>query len=134
MYSGYRADRWYWELVVVVRKLMVICVANFMYENTLQLHVVILALMFSFATHTVFLPFDVGDLENGGQLLHRLERNSMLVILLLMWSANVFVIGKEQVHRDIKGYQNTSTFLVIMVFLSNLVFMVRIKMVVIFSL
>ena len=97
---------------------MVINVATFLYEDGLQLHVVILALVISFAAHTVYLPFDVADLENGGQLLHRLERNSMLVLILLLWSANVFVIGNKMAICD----SFPCTFLVVCVFISNIVF------------
>jgi hypothetical protein len=45
------------------------------------------------------LPGSVGGeshITEDGMLLHRLERNSLLALLLLMWSANVFVLSKDR--------------------------------------
>jgi hypothetical protein len=136
LYSGYRRDRWWWEGVVVIRKVGIILTTTFLYSDTLQLHVMMLILILSYAAHHTWLPFHVVNLDNGGGsaggsgstdvrgrrivqsvqrqslasddiasevnvtmdglLLHKLERNSLLVLLLLLWSASVFVVGTRQ--------------------------------------
>ena len=94
VYSGYRAERWYWELIVVARKLIIIFVTTFLHEPNFQLQVTLLTMMTAFALHHTFLPFDVDDKEQG-QLLHRLERNSLLILCLLLWSASVFYFEQK---------------------------------------
>ena len=113
LYSGYRDDRWWWEIVVLLRKMLFIIVTAFLYEDSMQLHVMMAILIVAFTLHFMFLPFhvrqsvDAGNALPGsvggeshitedGMLLHRLERNSLLALLLLMWSANVFVLSKDR--------------------------------------
>ena len=166
LYSGYRKDRWWWESVVLLRKFLVIVVTAFLYEDSMQLHVMMMILIVAFALHHTYLPFHVkqsddhspeeehgvsglsisgssisgsslgvpdmpsslpkksswsrvreaskkkqksqprksigistgstANITENGLLLHRLERNSLLALLLLLWAANVFVISEEQ--------------------------------------
>jgi len=118
LYSGYRSDRWWWENVVLLRKFLVIVVCAFLYEDSMQLHFMMIILIIAFALHHTYLPFHVQKSEDtsppeeehysnyrsiktgseshfteNGLLLHRLERNSLICLLLLLWSANVFVIS-----------------------------------------
>jgi len=136
VYSGYRPNRWWWEGIVVLRKLSVICFSSFMHDDALQLQFAFGIMVVNFAHH-MYLPFDVNedttdkdkyleeDAESGhflgeGLLLHRLERNSIIVSMMLLWSASVFTMrldcGKT-------GWEFCS-FVVLGVFLSNIVFLI----------
>ena len=59
LYSGYRKDRWWWESVVLLRKFLVIVVTAFLYEDSMQLHVMMMILIVAFALHHTYLPFHV---------------------------------------------------------------------------
>jgi hypothetical protein len=185
LYSGYRKDRWWWESIVLLRKFLVIVVAAFLYEDAMQLHVMMMLFIVAFALHHIYLPFHVQASNDGkdsndgnafndgkgggggtksskeskesngssnsnsapteskttgnatgnatlgeetslpveentastastarektaasssgtegvtehGMLLHRLESNSLLSLLLLLWAANVFVLSEDQ--------------------------------------
>ncbi len=119
LYSGYRKDRWWWESIVLFRKMFVIMVTTFLFEDSMQLHVMIMILMVAFALHHIYLPFHVNKCKDGlddeeqkglvgqvhgsetnitedGLALHRLERNSLLSLLMLLWAANVFVLADKQ--------------------------------------
>ena len=83
----------------MLRKLAIIFVTIFFSQEQLQLHLALLIVMVAFALHHTFLPFDVNstpdsDDGGGGHLLHQLERNSLLVLLFLLWSASVFYLDQ----------------------------------------
>ena len=99
-----------------MRKLSIIFITTFFSQNSLQLHLALLVIMVAFALHHSFLPFDLSttdvtdadvadsddadadnaddDEEGGGYLLHRLERNSLLALMFLLWSASVFYLDQ----------------------------------------
>lgn len=92
LYSGYTNSRWWWECVVVLRKLSMILIVSMFYDDKLQLQITLGMIFLAFALHHIFMPFDVNSSDN--LLLHILERNSILVCCLLLWSASVFMIQK----------------------------------------
>jgi hypothetical protein len=155
LYSGYRKDRWWWECVVVLRKLAVILITTFLYEDSMQLHVMMLVLIIAFAAHHIYLPFH--ELKTGGEevdvvgevsesvhgvhgvhgassdnvpgsemsithdglMLHRLERNSLLVLLILLWCAGVFVMSEGTCNSPL------CIFLTVFVFGTNVLFLIQ---------
>lgn len=94
LYSGYAKDRWWWEGVVAVRKLSIIFFANFFYDSTIQLPLALGLMLFTFAAHHIYEPFGSdGDVSATCADLDRLERNSILVCNLLLWSATIFIVS-----------------------------------------
>jgi hypothetical protein len=110
LYSGYRL--YWWELVISARKVCIIMLASFGFDNTLQLHYTLGVMFVAFALHYMALPFDTSNGE--GEVLHGLERNSMLSVFFLLWSATFFLL-----HRKCDAPQ--CVFLTVMVVLSNVV-------------
>ncbi len=124
-----------WEGIVVLRKLSIVCFSSFLHDDGLQLQFALGVMVVNLALHHIYLPFEVSgakkgkyleeDAESGhfsgqGLLLHRLERNSILVCTLLLWSSTVFTMRMDC--SDIKwGF---CSFVVLAVFLSNIVFLI----------
>ena len=121
LYSGYRKSRWYWECFVVLRKLSIIFLASFFYNEKLQLQLTLGVLFAAFILHHVYVPFDIhrggGDVESKNERLDVLERNSILVSAFLIWSASVFYASDTCEN----GF---CYFLVISTFLLNVAFMI----------
>ena len=114
IYSGFRRDRWWWESIVVMRKLFIIFFASFMYTDALQVQFALGMMVTAFALHHMYLPFDV---DPTGKKLHILERNSILVSTLLLWSATVFIEAKT-------CEQGLCYILLIVVMVTNIAFLV----------
>jgi len=90
IYSGYRL--WWWELIISLRKVSIIVMASFGFDNVLQLHYTLFIMFTAFALHYMAQPFDTTTKD--GQILHGLERNSMLALFFLLWSAVVFTLNR----------------------------------------
>ena len=142
VYSGYRKERWWWEGVVVSRKLSIICFSSFMHDDGLQLQFALFTMVASLVLHHIFLPFDVSNprgahsqsegtvliedtLRAGrylgeGKKLHELERNSIIVCTLLLWASSIFV-QRLDCDTVVWGF---CSFVVLAVFISNIVFFI----------
>ena len=131
----YSDDRWWWECVVVIRKLCIIFLSSLLYNDALQVQLTLGVLLVAYVLHHVFLPFapkkgeeKSGELhglernrekvkdERNKHLLHVLERNSILVSTLLLWAATVFIVSTSCEH----GF---CYILVVAVFVSNVGFL-----------
>ena len=125
LYSGYRKERWWWECVVVLRKLCVIFFSSFFYNEKLQLQFTLGMMFAAFVLHHLYAPFDVKrnekkneeNKENKNRLLDVLERNSILVSTLLLWSASVFIVSTT-------CESGLCYFLVLATMISNIAFLV----------
>ena len=93
LYSGYRKDRWWWECMVAVRKVFIISLASFGFNESIQVHVVLGLLLILLIFHYTFLPFDVSTID--GQILHRVERNSLVALIVMLWSGVVFIMSGD---------------------------------------
>ena len=115
LYSGYSKKRWWWECVVVLRKLSVILIVSFFYSDGLQLQITLGMIVAAYALHHIYMPF--GDHLGGHyRLLHVLERNSILVSIVLLWSATVFLVHPN--------CENAFCYmLVVVTLISNIVFL-----------
>lgn len=66
LYHGYHSNRYYWEFVVMGRKLLIISVALFLRSSTvsMQLIFVILILIFALVLNHHYKPFELEELNN----------------------------------------------------------------------
>jgi len=90
LFSGYREDRWYWEVVVATRKVFIISLASFGFNDSIQVHLVLGLMLILLVIHYTYQPFDVKTRE--GELLHRVERNSLLTLICMLWAGVVFIM------------------------------------------
>jgi predicted outer membrane repeat protein len=65
LYHGYHLNRYYWEFVIMFRKLLIICVALLLRTSTvsLQLIFVILVLVTALVLNLVYKPFELEELN-----------------------------------------------------------------------
>ena len=94
LYSGYRHDRWWWENVVAARKVIIICFSCIWFNETIQVHLVLGLMMLLLVAHYSFLPYDTTTKE--GRLLHKVERNSLVALLSMLWAGVVFLMDSDQ--------------------------------------
>jgi hypothetical protein len=77
VYSGYRKERWWWEGVVVSRKLSIIFFSSFMHNDGLQLQFALFTMVANLALHHIFLPFDITDVApSSGEKDAKYDRRS----------------------------------------------------------
>jgi hypothetical protein len=81
-----------------------------------KVHLVLGIMITLLMCHFTFLPFDVKVRE--GQLLHRVERNSILALICMLWAGVVFIMNVDQLcTSELCIYVNNS--LAILVILVN---------------
>jgi len=104
MHSGYRKEKYWWEIVVMIRKILIIIISTFVSSDQLQLHFSLAVLVISLHMHDTNRPFGSGDrhtditetedetLErmDSEKSLHRYEMGSLLCLLFLIWSGVLF--------------------------------------------
>ena len=66
LHSGYRNNRYWWEFVVLVRKVLLILISTFASTDQLQLHLSLAVLIISLHLHDTNRPFGHGD-DNAPQ-------------------------------------------------------------------
>jgi hypothetical protein len=91
VYSGFREDRWWWEITIVVRKLGLIAIATFIKKSETQIATALGLMILLVNIEHLFLPYNKGSTLDG-EFLHRLEIMSFGVLLLLLWQALFFTI------------------------------------------
>ena len=79
--------------MVAVRKVFIISLASFGFNESIQVHVVLGLLLILLIFHYTFLPFDVSTID--GQILHRVERNSLVALIVMLWSGVVFIMSSD---------------------------------------
>jgi len=113
IHSGYRKEKYWWEMVVLCRKICIILISTFAATDQMQLHISLAVLIVSLHAHDTNRPFGSGDEihqpsirggrgETKKQEAERLERNdherslhnyemgSLLCLLFLIWSGVFF--------------------------------------------
>jgi hypothetical protein len=86
LYLGYRKDREWWELTIVVRKVSIVSVATFgtlMRVVDLQAFLALFIVFISIIVHLVGQPFDMEDKKS--RMLHTLEFMSLSCCWLTFW-------------------------------------------------
>ena len=91
IHSGYRAKKYWWEMTIVARKLVIITISSFVTMDTLQLHVALGLLIVALHFHDTNRPF--GKDHGANRVLHRFEMSSLLALIFLLWSGVFFSLG-----------------------------------------
>ena len=68
LHSGYRSEKYWWEFVVLVRKVMLVSISTFASTDQLQLHFSLAILIVSLHLHDTNRPFGFGE-DQGKDLL-----------------------------------------------------------------
>ena len=112
MHSGYREEKYWWELVVLVRKYLVIAASTFLISDINQLQMVLGVLILALHLHDENSPF-------GEQELHRIEMLSLLLLTLVLWSGLYFSSSSHLCDTSQRGW---CVMLVLVVIFSNIVY------------
>jgi hypothetical protein len=127
IFSGYRQERWWWEVLVVGRKVMLIFVVTFGRSNQSQLHFALGCLIVMLHLQERGRPFEnengnlneeQAKLKAQNRLLHLSEVSSMCVLLLMTWVGvffNLSPCNREDWDCVVLSF---------MVFVSNLIFVI----------
>ena len=98
LYHGYRDERAWWEIVIAMRKVAVVCVGTFgtlWGVVDLQAFTALLIIFVSIVVHLVGKPFDV-TIPNG-RLLHNMEFAALTICWATFWGGLLFYIGFEKI-------------------------------------
>ena len=98
LYMGYRKERYWWELVIVVRKVTIVMIGTFgtlMGRVDLQAYVALLVVFFSIVVHLVGKPFDTHQKDT--KLLYVLEFLGLSVCWGTFWGGLIFYLGPSVV-------------------------------------
>jgi hypothetical protein len=114
LYSGFRQERFWWELVVLSRKYSIIAVSTLVDSDALQVHLALGIIIVSLHLHGANRPFGkqadhrknagnpssrdvVGPAEKQGRRkyanIHGFEMWSLLVLMAVLWCAVLFFQG-----------------------------------------
>jgi hypothetical protein len=97
LFAGYRHKRYYWETVMVFRKVVVVAIGVFgrLTDTESQVHVALLALFTFTLMHTILVPFPRDD--RSGASVGRLETFALTCCFFTMWAGLVFYHSKNLV-------------------------------------
>ena len=121
LHSGYREQRYWWELVVLLRKYLVIVASTFIASDTGQLQLLLFVFIVSLHLHGVERPY--GREDPGQQLLHRHEMVSLLLLTLMLWCGLYFATSPRACESTQKGWCG---FLGVAVLLLNVGFLIMV--------
>merc|ERR1711865_449619 len=97
MFSGFSPQYWWYEIVLFFRKMGVIFIVTFASSNEQQLHIAMGLLVILLYLQEHMRPFDNPEATDNAKIqsskLHRMESFSMLVLIIMIWSAVFFVLG-----------------------------------------
>ena len=79
---------------MAARKGIIICFSSIWFNETIQVHLVLGLMMLLLVAHYSFLPYDTTTKE--GRLLHKVERNSLVALLSMLWAGVVFIMDSDQ--------------------------------------
>ena len=88
LYSGYRPQKFWWELVVLMRKYSIIAASTIIVSDKNQLQIVLGVVIVALHMHDSNEPF--GRSLPAQRLLHRFEMMSLLLLTFLVWSGLYF--------------------------------------------
>jgi hypothetical protein len=127
LHSGFRHDRFAWELLVLLRKILFIVLETFVDRDSYQLHMALGILIIAVHLHDTHRPFGryhVEGRQHGGasvRHVHRAEMWSLLVLLFLVWCAVFFSLG---MCGDAGATDGICGLLVFLLLLSNFMYLV----------
>merc|ERR1711935_1022915 len=97
LYSGFAPKYWFYELILFLRKLLIILVVTFASSNEQQLHIALGVLIVLLYLLEHLRPYAAKGAGSKDQLtqarLHRMESLSLVILIGMVWSAVFFVLG-----------------------------------------
>ena len=123
IHSGYRPEKYWFELVVLIRKYIVVAASTLILSEANQLQVVLAIIMIALHVHDANNPF--GRTSPGEQLLHRYEMLSLLLLTFLVWSGLYFTSLSHLCETTQKGW---CMLLVISVLILNVGYMLLVTL------
>ena len=93
LHSGYREKKFWWEIIVLVRKYLIIVLATFNNRDEFQLHLVLGILILALHLHDSQHPYGYKHVDSSNAILHRYEMASLLILLFMIWCASYFSLG-----------------------------------------
>ena len=119
LYSGFAPKYWYYELILFLRKLLLILVVTFASSNEQQLHIALGVLIALLYLLEHLRPYNAEGAGTEDRLvqgrLHRMESFSIVILISMVWSAVFFVLG-------CKDDDGTCSVLGVVVLGSNIIF------------
>ena len=118
LYSGYQYKRWWWDVVVASRKVLLALVSAVV-PAEVQVHVMVFILFVSFFLNERGQPYvdEEALRKESRQQLHNLDGNALAFVLLTAWSGTFF---KNNPHCESKG--GVCTVLMVLVAIANVFF------------
>lgn len=125
LYLGYREERWWWEIMTVLRKIATVLISVFgiMLGPDLQCFLVLAVVFAAMFAHLLAKPFDTRIQRH--RILHTTELASLCTCWVTFWAGLIFFLGKEKL-KDEKTLLQTIS--VIVVVLNLGVFIVMVSM------
>ena len=102
-FGGYKKERYYWEGVLIFRKVAVIIVSSFgtIMKPEMQVLMLNLILMCCYGAQQIGQPYNiVGAERKGHQILESLELLALAMLLLTLWSGLVMFVLDESSDKE----------------------------------
>ena len=114
LFLGYKENKYFWEIIILFRKLGIIMISVFLKESSrYQMNCACWLIQISLILHLYYEPYNT--LNNYGKICNRLE---ILSLIALTFTLNIGIIfGTKRDNYDLGDYENI---LVILVFIINL--------------
>ena len=97
LYSGFAPKYWFYELILFLRKLLIILVVTVASLNKQQLHIALGVLIVLLYLLEYLRPYNAEDAGSKDRFvqnrLHRIESLSLVILISMVWSAVFFVLG-----------------------------------------
>ena len=120
LYSGYRSEYWYWELVTLLRKFTIILIVTFGRNFGRQLHIALGALVIFYHYQLNNAPYPKTE---DGAVLHRVELESIAVLLTMTWVSVFFSVSTCEANDFSCSF--VSLILGIFIILINIIFFIK---------
>jgi hypothetical protein len=93
LHSGYRSSKFWWELVVLLRKYFIIMLVTFNSKGEYQLHMALGIVMVALHLHDSQRPFGHRHVNPTNAVLHRYEMGSLVILLGMLWCGGFFSLN-----------------------------------------
>ena len=133
IFSGYASHRWYWEMFVILRKVVLIVIVTFGRSNQSQLHFSLGSLVVMLYLQERGKPFEDEMIMGEQQIfnneraqnhqLHLVEIGSLVVLCTMSWVAVFFTLEGSETIDNPNAFAPTIAFVLgFLVIMSNVVF------------
>jgi len=101
LFAGYRHDRYYWEVVMALRKVIIVAIGVFgkLTNTESQVHGALLALFLFILWHTTMIPFPTNT--KSGQSVGILETFALTCCFCTMWCGLLFYHNTNTLTREV---------------------------------